>query len=152
MRLECTLFVGKRPDVSIATILPKFKDTIPITHYRKIKLGESGLKWRQTSWHIGCQDSTCKVEQVCVGSGGALWPAPFTVGHRTRKPSLNPSSGELEHLSIQKASTHWGWWYHCCPGSTLVVLLPGPAMQSLYLGPILRAGLRHSGVEQQQGK
>lgn len=36
-------------DVSIATTLPEFRDTIPSTYYRKIKLGELGLKWRQTS-------------------------------------------------------------------------------------------------------
>lgn len=136
----CTLWASimcSTQDVSIATTLPKFRDTIPSTYHREIKLGELGSKWRQSI--------VCGLSGLSVQSGAGLcglWLAPSYLLWATGPGSPVFSIQGTQALVYKKSIYSLGMATPLLPRiSKSLVALPGPVIQSLYLGPIRRAGL-----------
>lgn len=52
-----------------------------------------------------------------------------------RRPALTRQVGDLQHWSVEKASSPWERQHRCYPDPALVALLPVHITQSLCLGP-----------------
>lgn len=65
--------------------------------------------------------SVLAVRTQCAKWSRSVWSmAPFLLtycGPQDLEAQSSPFRA-LRHLSIRKASTHWGWRHHSCPGST----------------------------------